>query len=70
MEVDSINKKISRIIGIILLLVAAIFVVFALNNPQASFPWANSITYGIYIIYIIITIVLLIAPSGRKNKEC
>lgn len=30
------NKKISRIIGMIMLVVAIIFLVFALNNPQAS----------------------------------
>ena len=44
------NKKISRIIGMIMLVVAIIFLVFALNNPQASWFWNNTITYTLYII--------------------
>ena len=61
------TKKNSRIIGIVMLLAAVIFVIFALNNPQLSFPWGNTITYSIYIIYLVITIVLLIAPFGKKQ---
>lgn len=56
------NKKISRIIGIIMLVVAIIFLVFALNNPQASWNWNNTITYTLYIIYFVVMIFLLIAP--------
>lgn len=56
------NKKISRIIGMIMLVVAIIFLVFALNNPQASCPWNNTITYILYIIYLVVMIFLLISP--------
>lgn len=56
------NKKISRIIGMIMLVVAIIFLVFALNNPQASWPWNNTITYTLYIIYLVVMIFLLISP--------
>ena len=56
------NKKISRIIGMIMLVVAIIFLVFALNNPQASWFWNNTITYTLYIIYLVVMIFLLIAP--------
>lgn len=56
------NKKISRIIGMIMLVVAIIFLVFALNNPQASWPWNNTITYILYIIYLVVMIFLLISP--------
>ncbi len=56
------NKKISRIIGMIMLVVAIIFLVFALNNPQASWNWNNTITYTLYIIYLVVMIFLLIAP--------
>jgi len=57
-----VNKKISRIIGMIMLVVAIIFLVFALNNPQASWNWNNTITYTLYIIYLVVMIFLLIAP--------
>ncbi|MGM9979019.1 MAG: hypothetical protein ACI33J_09495 [Clostridium sp.] len=60
------NKKISRIIGMIMLVVAIIFLVFALNNPQASWSWNNTITYTLYIIYLVVMIFLLIAPFKKK----
>ncbi|MCI7443669.1 MAG: hypothetical protein MSA89_11420 [Clostridium sp.] len=56
------NKKISKIIGMIMLVVAIIFLVFALNNPQASWNWNNTITYTLYIIYLVVMIFLLISP--------
>ena len=56
------NKKVSRIIGSVMLVVAVGFIIFALSNPQASFPWNNVVTYSIYIVYIISMIIFLIAP--------
>lgn len=49
-----------------MLIIAAAFVIFALNNPQADFPWSNTVTYTIYAIYLILTAVLFIAPFKRK----
>lgn len=48
------TKKHSRIIAVIMLVIAVIFIGIALNNPQASFPWSNTITYIFYGIYIIV----------------
>ena len=63
-------KKVSRLIGLIMLLIAIIFIIFAINNPQASFPWNNYITYPIYVIYLITIVILLIAPfKDRKWKR-
>ena len=50
------TKKSSRIVAVIMLIIAIIFFVVALNNPQASFPWSNIITYILYGIYVIIMI--------------
>ena len=36
-------KKYSRIIAVIMLVIAIVFIFIALNNPQASFPWSNEI---------------------------
>lgn len=61
------TKKTSRIVAVIMLIIAIIFFVVALNNPQASFPWNNIITYILYGTYIIIMIILFIAPfKGKK----
>lgn len=61
------TKKYSRITATIMLIIASIFIIIALNNPQASFPWSNTITYILYGLYVVIMIVLFIAPFKRKK---
>lgn len=59
------NKKFSRIIGVVMVLFAIGFVVFAVTHPEISFPWSNTVTYALYGSYAVVTAVLLIAPSKR-----
>ena len=59
------TKKISRIIAVIMLIIAVCFLSFALTHPEASFPWSNSVTYIIYIIYVVIMIVFFAAPFKK-----
>ena len=65
-EVFYMKKSISRIIGVIMLIVAIVFIVFALNHPEKGFPWNNTITWLLYGIYFLVTVVLLIAPKMKK----
>ena len=65
-EVLYMKKSISRIIGVIMLIVAIVFIVFALNHPEMSFPWNDTITWLLYGIYFLVTVVLLIAPKMKK----
>lgn len=44
--------------AIILLLSAIVFLIFAFNHPELSFPWDNKYTYTFYIIYIFLVIML------------
>ncbi len=60
------KKNVSRIIGLIMVVVAIIFVVFALNHPEISFPWSNTITWLLYGLYAVVTMVFLIAPTMKK----
>ena len=60
------NKSISRIIGVIMLIVAIVFIVLALNHPEKSFPWNNTITWLLYGLYVLVTVMLLIAPKTKK----
>ena len=50
----------------IMLIVAIVFIVLALNHPEKSFPWNNTITGLLYGIYFLVTVVLLIAPKMKK----
>ena len=60
-------KKKSRIIASIMLIVAIAFFVFAITHPTASFPWSNTIKYFIYAVYVVIMVLLFIAPH-KKGK--
>ena len=61
------SKKMSRVIACLMLVVGTIFVVVALNNPQLSWPWSNTISFTIYFTYIILMIVLFVAPFKKKG---
>ena len=60
------KKRISRIIGLTMLIIAIVFIMFALNHPEKSFTWSNTITWLLYGVYFIVTVVLLIAPKIKK----
>ncbi|MSD03189.1 hypothetical protein GKE11_09285 [Faecalibacterium prausnitzii] len=36
------------------------------NHPEMSFPWNNTITWLLYGLYVLVTVVLLIAPKMKK----
>ena len=65
-EVLYMKKSISRIIGLTMLIIAIVFIMFALNHPEKSFPWSNTITWLLYGVYFLVTVVLLIAPKIKK----
>ena len=50
-----------------MLIIAVLFIIVALNNPQAGFPWSNTVTYTIYEIYAAVVVALLAAPF-KKTK--
>lgn len=54
------------IIGLVMVVIAIAFVVFVLNHPEMSFPWRNTITWVLYGLYAIVTVVLLITPAKRR----
>lgn len=37
-----------------------------LKSPEMSFPWNNTITWLLYGLYVLVTVVLLIAPKLKK----
>ena len=62
------KRSISKIIGLTMLIIAIVFIMFALNHPEKSFPWSNTITWLLYGVYFLVTVVLLIAPKIKKCK--
>ena len=60
------KKNTSKIVGLIMLIIAVAFIIFALNLPEMSFPCNNTITWLLYGLYFLVTVVLLIAPKMKK----
>lgn len=51
----------------ILLILAIIFIIVAINHPEMSFPWSNKYTGFLYSLYFIVTIFLFVLGI-RKNS--
>ena len=60
------TKKTSRIIGIVMLVLATAFIIFAFSHPEMSFPWSNTITSLLYGVYFIVMVVMFVAPTKKK----
>ncbi len=64
------KRKTSLIIGIVLLVIAIVFIVYALHHPEAAFPWSNRISFLFYGIYFwLLFKFLLDIPVHSKNGD-
>lgn len=54
------------ILGSILCLLAVIFTAVAFTHPELSFPWANWVSYTVYILYGIYTTLVFCMPKFRN----
>ena len=61
-EKDYIMRMIKEMVRVL----AIVFIMFALNHPEKSFPWNNTITWLLYGVYFFVIVVLLIAPKMKK----
>ena len=61
------SKKMSRVIACLMLAIGTIFIVVALMNPQLSWPWSNTISFIIYFTYIVLMILLFVAPFKKEG---
>lgn len=64
-----LKSKKYLIIGLAMILIAVLFVYYALHHPEASFPWPNIITYTIYMTYLTLTIYFIIKKDWSINQE-
>ncbi len=60
------NKKVLRIISIFMFIGFIVFFIFAINNPQLSFPWSNTVSYTIYGVYLLTALILFIFSYMKK----
>lgn len=56
-------------VGCLMLMIAIIFVWFALNHPEASFPFGRHMAYVIYIVYVVLDIVMFILWKKSKKRK-
>lgn len=66
----NINKEISLLVGISLLLTAICFISYAARHPEATFPWSNSVTFLIYggCIWLLFKFLLDIPVLQTRRK--
>lgn len=62
------SKKYLKI-GLAMILIAVLFVYYALHHPEASFPWSNNITYVIYMTYLVLTIYFISKKDWSISQE-
>lgn len=60
------NNKSYYILGGILCLIAVIFAAAALTHPELSFPWPNWVSYTIYALYLIYTVLVFSMPKFKN----
>ncbi len=64
------KSKTSFIIGIVLFTIAGIFVTFAMQHPELSFPWSQRVTFMLYGAYVWLLFKFLVdIPVFRKARE-
>ncbi len=54
--------------GCLLSIIAIAFILYAVFNPQASFPWSNYLTYTIYLIYVLLLVLIWRLVVKHKPK--
>ncbi|HIS61623.1 MAG TPA: hypothetical protein IAC14_05140 [Candidatus Scybalomonas excrementigallinarum] len=59
------KSKIFLIMGILMLVIAIAFFIYALNHPEASFLWSLTATYIFYIVYLIVTLLMFILARKK-----
>ena len=66
------SKKVYYILGGILCLLAAAFIAVALTHPELSFPWPNYVSYTMYVLYGIYTVLIFCMPKlkGASLAAC
>lgn len=62
------SKLVSRILGILMFLLALVFIGYAFKHPETNWTTPLVAVYTIYSIYAVVMVVLLIAPFNEKNK--
>ena len=60
------SLKKNKIAAVIMLIFAILFFAYAINHPEASFPWSNTITYSFYALYILIMVILFLCKNEKE----
>lgn len=60
------NEKARRIAGAVMLGAALLFFIYALNHPEGSFAMENSTTYLLYLVFLVVALLLVLAPKKKR----
>ena len=60
------NEKARRIAGAVMLGAALLFFIYALGHPEGSFTMENSTTYLLYLVFLVVALLLVLAPKKKR----
>lgn len=60
-------KKLFLCLGFVMMFLAIIFIIYALNHPELSWKVSIRITNIIYMIYLVIMIIMFILAFVKKK---
>lgn len=63
------KNKILKYSGLIMVIIAIIFILIAFKHPEFAWPWSNTVTYVIYGLYLIIMSIMFIIGGIVRDKD-
>ena len=63
------KKKTSTIIGLVMFIIALIFIAFSLVHPELSWPWSHTLTVYLYAFYATAMVLFIYAPFDKKSED-
>ena len=60
------NEKARRIAGAVMLGAALLFFIYALGHPEGSVAMENSTTYLLYLVFLVVALLLVLAPKKKR----
>lgn len=60
------NEKSRRIAGAVMLGAALLFFIYALGHLEGSFAMENSTTYLLYLVFLVVALLLVLAPKKKR----
>lgn len=63
------KRKLLKYTGIVMVVIATIFIIIAFNHPEFAWPWSNTVTYILYGLYLIVMSIMFVTGKVISDKD-